>query len=283
MANIPTKKATSALGNAGIIPLLHAGTQFVAQSRDAQYQARETAVASIRVMFVTPDTRFFARVQGLLYARPEVRLFPECIDAYRPLVAVRRERPDVVLIDAEQIGDVAVKLLRRISALNLSTRTLAFHTSLTELRIAHVLQCGGAGCLSRDSSASDIIRAAQAVVRGELWASRKVVADVLQLMRAPGMVEPSDEPQLALSKREREIATWMRRGMSNKEIGRVLGISDMTVKTHAHNIFHKLEISGRRLLGVPLPAHQAALGGAPSTPIEPLYRRPVTLAVHRTS
>jgi len=33
--------------------------------------------------------------------------------------------------------------------------------------------------------------------------------------------------------------------MTNKEIGRRLGISDMTVKTHAHNIFHKLEISGR--------------------------------------
>jgi hypothetical protein len=40
----------------------------------------------------------------------------------------------------------------------------------------------------------------------------------------------------------------MRRGMTNKEIGRRLGISDMTVKTHAHNIFHKLEISGRRHL-----------------------------------
>lgn len=42
-----------------------------------------------------------------------------------------------------------------------------------------------------------------------------------------------------------------RKGMTNKEIARVLGISDMTVKTHAHNIFHKLEVSGRRLLPSP--------------------------------
>jgi hypothetical protein len=55
----------------------------------------------------------------------------------------------------------------------------------------------------------------------------------------------------------------MRRGMSNKEIGRRLGISDMTVKTHAHNIFHKLEISGRmHLFGLPRAQQIAA-------PLEP--------------
>jgi len=60
---------------------------------------------------------------------------------------------------------------------------------------------------------------------------------------------PSDESESALSKREREIVEWMRKGMTNKQIARVLGISDMTVKTHAHNIFHKLEVCGRRVLG----------------------------------
>ena len=59
----------------------------------------------------------------------------------------------------------------------------------------------------------------------------------------------AEESEPALSRREREIVGWMRKGMTNKEIARVLGISDMTVKTHAHNIFHKLEVSGRRLLG----------------------------------
>jgi len=210
-------------------------------------------VAAARVMLVTPDAVFFARLHGLLYARAEVRLFPERIDAYRPLVAVRRERPDVLLIDAEQIAELAVNFVRRVVALNLPTRTLVFHTSMTELRIVRLLQCGGAGCLPRQSQAVDVIRAVQAVHRGELWASRKVLADVLELMRTPSGVESVNESQLGLSKREREIVGWMRKGMTNKEIARVLGISDMTVKTHAHNIFEKLEVSGRRLLGaVPL-------------------------------
>jgi len=112
-----------------------------------------------------------------------------------------------------------------------------------------VLRCGGAGCLARTCTAPDLIRAVLAVHRGELWASRKVLADVLQLMRITVPAGPSDEPHAGLSRREREIVGWMRQGMTNKQIGRVLGISDMTVKTHAHNIFHKLEVSGRRVLG----------------------------------
>ena len=52
----------------------------------------------------------------------------------------------------------------------------------------------------------------------------------------------------SLSDREYEIVFWMQQGMTNKEIGRRLDISDMTVKTHVHNIFRKLKISGRMRL-----------------------------------
>jgi len=145
--------------------------------------------------------------------------------------------------------EAAVNLVRRVSALDLPTRPLVLHTNVSELRIAHVLRCGGAGCLARTCTAPDLIRAVLAVHRGELWASRKVLADVLQLMRITVPAGPSDEPHAGLSRREREIVGWMRQGMTNKQIGRVLGISDMTVKTHAHNIFHKLDVSGRRVLG----------------------------------
>jgi DNA-binding NarL/FixJ family response regulator len=94
-----------------------------------------------------------------------------------------------------------------------------------------------------------LIRAIQVVHQGELWASRRALADVLRQLRVPMGALGAEESEPALSKREREIVEWMRKGMTNKEIARALGISDMTVKTHAHNIFHKLEVSGRRLLG----------------------------------
>ena len=202
-------------------------------------------MACIKVMFVTPDRSFLDRIRRLLYARPEVHLYAECSEEYPPLSDLRRERADVLLIDGEPGGDQAVKFLRRVAALGLPTRTLVLQSSPSELRIAHVLQCGGAGCLARDSEAPQLIRAVQAVHRGELWASRKVLADALHLLRLPAVMECVAPAESSLSRREREIVDCMTNGMTNKEIARLLGISDMTVKTHAHNIFSKLDVSGR--------------------------------------
>lgn len=207
----------------------------------------------IAVLLATPNTALFDRIGALLTARPEVKFIPQRVDDGRVVPMVRRERPDVLLVDGASFGHRGVRFIHRVAALELPTRTLLLHSEPTEFRLAHVLQCGGSGCLSSDCGVFDLIRAIQVVHRGELWASRKALADALRELRVPMGAVCTQESELALSKREREIAEWMRKGMTNKEIARVLGISDMTVKTHAHNIFHKLEVSGRRLLSaVPL-------------------------------
>ena len=175
---------------------------------------------NISVMLVTSDYTYFQRVRGLLHGRNEARFFPERVDEYRPLVAVRRERPDVLIVDSFCLGELALRTVRRIAALQLPTRTLLVHTSWTEAGIAHVLQCGGAGCLARQASAAELLRAICAVRRGELWASRKVVADTLHLLRVPAVPDPDQQTLSGLSKRELEIVEWMRKGMTNKEIAR---------------------------------------------------------------
>lgn len=209
----------------------------------------------ITVLLATPNRSLCDRVGALLAARPEVRFIPQCADDGRVIPTVRRERPDVLLVDGTSFGHRAIRFIHRIAALQLPTRTLLLHTDANEFRLAQVLQSGGAGCLSSNGSAFELIRAIQVVHQGELWASRKALAEVLRQLRVPMTAMRTDESEPALSKREREIADWMRKGMTNKEIARALGISDMTVKTHAHNIFHKLEVSGRRLL-VALPVLQ---------------------------
>ena len=203
----------------------------------------------ITVLLATPTTVLFDRIAALLAARPEVRFIPHRVDDGGVVATVRRERPDVLLVDGTSFGHRAVRFIQRVAALQLGTGTLLLHSEPTEFRLAHVLQCGGSGCLSGDCGAFELIRAIQVVHQGELWASRKALADALRELRVPMGTVSTEESEPALSTREREIVGWMRKGMTNKEIARVLGISDMTVKTHAHNIFHKLEVSGRRLLG----------------------------------
>ncbi|HTL83863.1 MAG TPA: response regulator transcription factor [Acidimicrobiia bacterium] len=210
----------------------------------------------ISVLLATPDQAFFDRIAGCVLARPEVRLIGRAVGDGRVVAAVQRERPDVLLVDGASYGARGLRFIQRVAALDLSTRSLLLHSDPTEVRLTHVLQSGGGGCLPILCSAYDLIRAVQAVHAGELWASRRALADVLRDLRVPLGSNAHNASEPTLSRREREIVAWMRKGMTNKEIARVLGISDMTVKTHAHNIFHKLEVCGRRVLGsVPLLEH----------------------------
>ena len=210
----------------------------------------------ISLLLATPDKTLFERIGAFLLARSEVRLIARPVGDGRVVAGVRRERPDILLVDGASYGARGIRFIQRVAALDVGTRSLLLHSNPTDFRLAHVLQSGGGGCLPILCSAYELIRAVQAVHAGELWASRRALAEVLRELRVPTGSAAHDEPEPALSRREREIAAWMRKGMTNKQIARVLGISDMTVKTHAHNIFHKLDVCGRRVLGsVPMLEH----------------------------
>jgi two-component system, NarL family, nitrate/nitrite response regulator NarL len=58
----------------------------------------------------------------------------------------------------------------------------------------------------------------------------------------------SDNALTVLTERERQIMRLVSEGLSNKEIGRRLNISDGTIKQHLHHIYQKLEISNRTVL-----------------------------------
>jgi DNA-binding NarL/FixJ family response regulator len=174
-------------------------------------------------------------------------------DAYTESDTVRFARewhPDVLLLDALLFNASGIATLTRVNASSPNTKILVFAAALTEQFVLRALRHGASGCLRLGTSAQDVLSAIMAVQAGELWATRKIVSQAYQqllLVQEP-VIESGKQRGAQLSARQLEIVAWMRRGMTNKEIGRRLGISDMTVKTHAHNIFHKLEISGRRHL-----------------------------------
>lgn len=235
------------------------------------------------LLFATPDSELFDRVDWQLCGEMRITLLSQARNESDVLRLVRAHRPDVVLLDFGAFADNAILLIDRISTLQPGTRSLLFAEAWTEHAVLHALKNGSSGCIQIDGPRSELLGAIDAVQRGEIWVSRRTLAIAFrQLLRAPGQSAPNGL-QRRLSAREREIVDWMRRGMSNKEIARELGISDMTVKTHVHNIFHKLEVSGRvRLLGMPPPAIQQAWKDSRESPAEPIYRLPVTICEDST-
>lgn len=235
------------------------------------------------LLFATPNGELFDRVEWQLCGEMRITLLAQARNETDVLRLVSVHHPDVALLDFGAFADNAILLIDRISTVSPGTRSLLFADAWTEHAMLRALKGGSSGCMQVDGPRSELVNAIEAVLRGEIWVSRRTLAIAFrQLLRAPRQSDPNTL-QRRLSVREREIVEWMRRGMSNKEIARELGISDMTVKTHVHNIFHKLEVSGRvRLLGMPPPAIQQAWKEQHESQAEPIYRLPVTICEDST-
>lgn len=153
-----------------------------------------------------------------------------------------RFRPDLVLAhiqDSDPVEDM-VAHLRRVSP---GTRMLLLAGIPTQDMAVHAIRCGASGILSDDPELPALAAAIRVVRDGGVWFDPDLLYRTLHgLLCAPAA---SAETEHQLTSREEEILTLIGEGLSNKEIGRRLAISDATVKTHLHRVYLKLNRSGR--------------------------------------
>jgi DNA-binding NarL/FixJ family response regulator len=156
--------------------------------------------------------------------------------------------PDVLLLEYTQdVAQGALQVLSQIARISRRTRILLLCETHFHGSIIGFIQHGASGCLLLSSDPSVFAKAVHAVHQGETWFSR---TELLQALRSQIAADPAattgmlDDQEL-LTAREREVLALIGIAMTNKEIARQLKISDHTVKTHLHNIYVKLEKSGR--------------------------------------
>ncbi len=100
------------------------------------------------------------------------------------------------------------------------------------------MKAGAIGYLLKDTQSDELRRAIKAAAAGQVQLSPAAAARLMREVRAP---ETSEE----LPDRESEVLRALARGLANKEIARLLDISDKTVKTHVSSLLAKLGVRSR--------------------------------------
>jgi DNA-binding NarL/FixJ family response regulator len=176
-------------------------------------------------------------LRAMLATQPDMELVGEAATGNQALQRARALHPDVVLMDLQMPGldgPAAIAALREQAP---EVRVLVLTTYGTDADITRAVEAGVTGYLLKDAPREQLFGAIRAAARGESVLSPSVATRVLGRMRAPA--------EEALSARELEILQAVARGLSNKEVGRRLYVSEATVKTHLLRIFGKLGVDDR--------------------------------------
>jgi DNA-binding NarL/FixJ family response regulator len=169
-------------------------------------------------------------------------------DGDQAVRAVKRLKPDVVLMDVRMPGVGGVEATQHITDHFPDTRVLMLTTYDRDEFAFGALSAGAAGFLLKNTRPAELVAAIRAVKSGDSAVSPRVTAKLIEVA-VPHLVKkeaPETEQELsALSDRERDVFLLVGRGYTNTEIAQSLGLSESTIKTHFGRVLSKMGLRSR--------------------------------------
>ncbi|MGH7927936.1 MAG: LuxR C-terminal-related transcriptional regulator [Candidatus Binatia bacterium] len=158
-------------------------------------------------------------------------------------------KPHVLLFDIGLSRLRVARELPTLQGLSPATKIIVISDSCSPGEALAVLKAGAKGYCSHDISCVLLQKAIRAVLRGELWAGRQIISELIAEMISPGnrRILPREDTRLdGLTARRQQVAALILDGAGNKEIANRLSITEATVKAHVTGLFRQFNV-GKRL------------------------------------
>jgi DNA-binding NarL/FixJ family response regulator len=199
--------------------------------------------APLSVLVVDDHTFVRRGLLGFLEVLPGITAAGEAADGATALeLLTRLERegalPDVALVDIKMPGLDGAALVAQLRTRFPSVRAVIL-TGYTEIEYAHAaLAAGAAGYVLKDATPDQVEQAIRHAAGGELYLDPSVAGGL-----ATRMITPTGLG--ALTEQERNVLALVARGLSNREVGARLHISERTVRSHMTGVLAKLGLTSR--------------------------------------
>ncbi len=152
--------------------------------------------------------------------------------------------PDVLLLDISIPGG-GIEAMREIARLCPYVKVVMLTASENEKHVSDALEAGARGYILKGVGAQELIRTVHAVNQGDSYVTPQLAARLLTMMKSTQATPAAANDLPALTRREEQILDSVAVGKTNKEIARILNISEKTVKHYMTNIMHKLQVRNR--------------------------------------
>ena len=193
-----------------------------------------TSSSVIKVMIVDDHPLVRVGMATVVNQQRDMTIAAEADGGPRALELFRQHRPDVVLMDLRLRGDSGARLTTAIRGEFPDARVLVISNYDGDEDIHQALSAGAMGYLFKSVVEDELIDAIREINAGRRYLPKGVAARLNE-----------NESRMRLTRREDEILDLLGKGLSNRELGQVLGVSEDTIKTHLKSLFRKLDVSDR--------------------------------------
>jgi DNA-binding NarL/FixJ family response regulator len=198
------------------------------------------------ILLIDDHPIFLEGLRRVLESREGLTVVGESATIAAAVELVARLRPDVTLLDLGLKDGSGLDALPQLLAACPQTRVIVL-TGYGPEHVLPALRRGARGFVSKDTASTDLLKAIEAVRRGEIWAERRATGRLVDELFQREQQRQAEE---SLTPREREVLCLAGEGKRNAEIARELFISENTVKTHISSLLEKLELEDRLQLAV---------------------------------
>lgn len=195
--------------------------------------------AAVRVVHVDPQPLFRLGLRRALRKRSDVELVAQLAEGVAAVKAVEELHPDVLLLDVDLPDIDGIDVVQTVAWQEPTIAVVVLTACAHPERVVAAIDAGASGYLLKTEEPSVVLAGLRAARAGHLPVSAALVRGLLRFRGA------DQSRTYLLTPREEQIVQLVAAGMKNKQIGRELGISDKTVKSHLTRIFQRIDVADR--------------------------------------
>ena len=194
-----------------------------------------TSPEQIRVVIADDHPVARQGLSAILGSLDDVKVVAEAVDGEEACKLYHQHSPDVLMVDLRMPKKDGLQVVEELmSSGPPKPQIIVITTYEDEEDIRRALTAGAKGYLVKAADFNEIEETLRAVAEGGSFFPSAITLK---------LVEATTHPEL--SKRERQVLEYLANGRSNKEIGAILYVSELTIKGHVRSILEKLDAKGR--------------------------------------
>jgi two-component system nitrate/nitrite response regulator NarL len=206
-------------------------------------------IPKYRILIIDDHALFRESVARLIATEPDCEVVAHCASLDEAVQILAAKSIDLALLDFDLGPQKGTEFLNRAQAVGFRGKVLVVTAGISEAEAVEMMRQGVSGIFMKHSSAASLAQSIRQVMDGRVWFEQRYLNTAFETV-----------PQKKITLRERKVLEFILEGLTNKEIGARLDISESAVKASLQQLFHKTRVRTRsQLVRVALDQHRKLL------------------------